>query len=37
MNILYLAEQNTTVSKEGGRLLLKKEGVVSHTNNLFKL
>jgi CRISPR-associated protein Cas1 len=30
-------EQNATVSKEGGRLLVKKEGVVSHTIHLFKL
>jgi len=37
MSILYLMEQNTTVSKEGGRLLIKKEGVVSHTVHLFKL
>jgi len=37
MSILYLTEQNTTVSKEGGRLLIKKEGVVSHTVHLFKL
>jgi CRISPR-associated protein Cas1 len=37
MSILYLLEQNTTVSKEGGRLLIKKEGVVSQTIHLFKL
>ena len=37
MSILYLMEQNTTVSKEGGRLLIKKEGVVSSTVHLFKL
>lgn len=37
MSIVYLMEQNTTVSKEGGRLLVKKEGVVSHTIHLFKL
>lgn len=37
MSILYLMEQNTTVSKEGGNLLIKKEGVVSHTIHLFKL
>jgi CRISPR-associated protein Cas1 len=30
-------EQNATVSKEGGRLLVKKEGVVSHSIHLFKL
>ncbi|NWF92148.1 MAG: CRISPR-associated endonuclease Cas1 [Syntrophaceae bacterium] len=37
MSIVYLMEQNATVSKEGGRLLVKKEGVVSHTIHLFKL
>src|SRR4030067_2263467 len=37
MSILYLMEQNATVSKEGGRLLIKKEGVVSSTVHLFKL
>ncbi len=37
MSILYLMEQNATVSKEGGRLLIKKEGVVSNTIHLFKL
>jgi len=37
MSILYLMEQNATVSKEGGNLLIKKEGVVSHTIHLFKL
>jgi CRISPR-associated protein Cas1 len=37
MGIVYLMEQNATVSKEGGRLLVKKEGVVSHTIHLFKL
>jgi CRISPR-associated protein Cas1 len=30
-------EQNVTVSKEGGRLLIKKEGAVSSTIHLFKL
>jgi CRISPR-associated protein Cas1 len=30
-------EQNVTVSKEGGRLLVKKEGVISHSIHLFKL
>jgi CRISPR-associated protein Cas1 len=30
-------EQNATVSKEGGRLLIKKEGAVSQTIHLFKL
>jgi len=30
-------EQNTTVSKEGGRLLIKKEGELSKTIHLFKL
>jgi CRISPR-associated protein Cas1 len=30
-------EQNATVSKEGGRLLVKKEGAVSHSIHLFKL
>ncbi len=37
MSIIYLMEQNATVSKEEGRLLVKKEGVVSHTIHLFKL
>lgn len=37
MSIVYLTEQNASVSKEGGRLLVKKEGVVSHTIHLFKL
>ncbi len=37
MSILYLMEQNVTISKEGGRLLIKKEGVVSSTIHLFKL
>ena len=37
MSILYLMEQNATISKEGGRLLIKKEGVVSSTIHLFKL
>jgi CRISPR-associated protein Cas1 len=37
MSIIYLMEQNATVSKEGGRLLVKKEGVVSHSIHLFKL
>ena len=37
MSIVYLMEQNATVSKEGGRLLVKKEGVVSHSIHLFKL
>lgn len=37
MSILYLTEQQATVSKEGGRLLIKKEGVVAHTVHLFKL
>src|SRR4030067_2665442 len=37
MSILYLTEQNAMVSKDGGRLLIKKEGVVSHTTHLFKL
>ncbi len=32
-----MIEQNTTVSKEAGRLLIKKEGAVSHTIHLFKL
>jgi len=32
-----LMEQNTTVSKEGGRLIIKKEGAVSHSVHLFKL
>jgi len=37
MSILYLMDQNATVSKEGGNLLIKKEGAVSHTIHLFKL
>ncbi len=37
MSIVYLMEQNATVSKEGGRLLVKREGVVSHSVHLFKL
>jgi CRISPR-associated protein Cas1 len=37
MSIVYLMEQNATVSKEGGRLLVKKEGVASHSIHLFKL
>jgi len=37
MSILYLTEQHATVSKEGGRLLVKKEGLDSHTVHLFKL
>src|SRR4030042_2318930 len=37
MSIVYLMEQNATVSKEGGRLLVKREGVVSHSIHLFKL
>src|SRR4030042_4262674 len=37
MSIVYLMEQNATVSKEGGRLLVKKEGVVAHSIHLFKL
>lgn len=37
MSIVYLMEQNASVSKEGGRLLIKKEGVVSKTVHLFKL
>lgn len=37
MSVLYLVEQNATLSKEGGRLLIKKEGTVSQTIHLFKL
>lgn len=37
MSILYLIEQNTSVAKEGGRFLIKKEGIVSQTVHLFKL
>ncbi len=37
MSILYLVEQNSTLSKEGGRLLIKKEGVESQSVHLFKL
>jgi len=37
MSILYLTEQQATVSKEGGRLIIKKEGAVAHTVHLFKL
>lgn len=37
MSILYLLEQNTTISKEGGRLIIKKEGKVYQTVHLFKL
>jgi CRISP-associated protein Cas1 len=37
MSVLYLLEQNVTVAKEGGRLLIKKEGAVSSTIHLFKL
>ncbi|MGB9629341.1 MAG: CRISPR-associated endonuclease Cas1, partial [Thermodesulfobacteriota bacterium] len=37
MSILYLMEQNATVSKEGGRLIIKKEGEVTKTIHLFKL
>lgn len=37
MSILYLMEQNATVSKEGGRLIVKKEGEISRTIHLFKL
>ncbi len=37
MSILYLVEQNSTLSKEGGRLLVKKEGVESQSVHLFKL
>ncbi len=32
-----MLEQNTTISKEGGRLIIKKEGEVSQTVHLFKL
>lgn len=32
-----MIEQNTTVSKEAGRLIIKKEGAVSQTIHLFKL
>lgn len=37
MSVLYVMEQNATVSKEGGRLIIKKEGEVSKTIHLFKL
>lgn len=37
MSVLYLMEQNATVSKEGGRLIIKKEDEVSKTIHLFKL
>jgi CRISPR-associated protein Cas1 len=37
MSILYLMEQNETISKEGGCFLVKKEGAVSQTVHLFKL
>ncbi len=37
MSVLYLLEQNVTVAKEGGRLLIKKEGTVSSAVHLFKL
>jgi len=37
MSILYLMEQNTTISKEGDNLLVKRQGIVSHTIHLFKL
>ncbi len=37
MSVLYLVEQNVTLSKEGGRLVIKKEGVVAQTVHLFKL
>ena len=37
MTVLYLMEQNATLSKDGGRLLIKKEGAVSQTIHLFKL
>lgn len=37
MSVLYLVEQNVTLSKEGGCLLIKKEGTVSQTVHLFKL
>lgn len=37
MSVLYLMEQNVSVSKEGGRLIIKKEGEVSKTIHLFKL
>ncbi len=37
MSVLYLLEQNASLSKEGGRLVIKKEGSVSQTVHLFKL
>ena len=37
MSILYLIEQNASISKEGGCFLIKREGAVSHTIHLFKL
>lgn len=37
MAVAYVLEQNTTVSVEGERLLIKKEGTVLHTLHLFKL
>jgi len=37
MSILYLLEQNSTLAKEGNRLLVKKDGDTLHTLHSFKL
>lgn len=37
MTVAYVLEQNASVSSEGERLLIKKEGNVLHTLHLFKL
>ena len=37
MAVAYLLEQNTSVNKEGERLVVKKEGKILHTLHIFKL
>ncbi len=37
MSVAYLMEQNSSISKEGSRLLVKKDGKLIHTFHTFKL
>ncbi len=37
MTAVYVVEQNSTILKEGERLLIKKEGKILHTIHMFKL
>lgn len=37
MSVLYIMEQNASISKDGGRLVIKKEGAINQSVHLFKL